>query len=308
MGTTRGILDIGKPETLAERIRRAELKTKSADFETELSGNLAQLLATYNDRDTGLVKERLEDILQRIENEIEGSLRVLFGGSIAKHTYIDGLSDIDALLLIDKSELIDQVPPKVLEYVKHILTDRLPSETKVETGNLAVTVEYSDGMKIQVLPAIQTDKGYKISSPGGKDWSKINPKGFATALSKWNERLGYKLVPAIKFIKVINAQFPQKFKLTGYHIESLALNTFKAYSGPKTMSNMLPHFFEQGKDLVLSSIIDKTGQSVHVDYYLGENNSSERKQISHLFNRVLKRMINASAAGSVEQWLTLFGE
>lgn len=308
MGTSRGLFDVGKPETIAERIRKAELKTKSADFETRLSGNLAQLISTYNDRDARLVKERLEDILQKIEKEIEGSLETLFGGSVAKHTYVDGLSDIDVLLLIDKSELVGKPPPEVLGYIMSILADCLPSGAKTDVGNLAVSVEYSDGMEIQILPAIRTDLGYKIASPKGKSWSEINPQGFANALTKWNERLGYKLVPTIKLIKVINDQFPSKFRLESYHIESLAVNAFKSFSGPKTATSTLPHFFERAKDLVLSSISDKTGQSLHVDDYLGENNSPERKQISHLFNRVLKRMINASAAGSVEQWLSLFGE
>lgn len=307
-GSGGGIFDKHRPEELIKRIRKAELKTKFAEFETKLSGELNQLLASYNARDTELVKGRLKDILMRIEKEIEGSLETLYGGSVAKHTYVDGLSDIDSLLLINKSELVKQSPPNVLKYIAGILSDRLTEKNKIEVGHLAVSVEYSDDMKIQLLPAIQTAAGYKIASPDGQKWSEIDPKGFTGALSKWNEKCNNKLVPTIKLTKAINAQFPDKLQLTGYHIESLAVDAFKSYTGPETAASMLPHFFERAKDLVLHSIKDKTGQSIRVDDYLGENNSLERYRISHLLNRISRRMKNASAAGSIEQWLSLFGE
>ncbi len=69
---------------------------------------------------------------------------------------------------------------------------------------------------------------------------------------------------------------------------------------------MLPVLFEKAKELVLAPIRDSTGQSVHVDEYLGEADSQERRNVSHLLNRTFKRMRNASAAQSDSQWRELF--
>lgn len=70
---------------------------------------------------------------------------------------------------------------------------------------------------------------------------------------------------------------------------------------------MLPLFFERAKDLVLSPIRDHTGQSVHVDSYLGAANSEDRQAVSHLMSRLARRMRNASAGASTAQWRALFG-
>lgn len=90
-------------------------------------------------------------------------------------------------------------------------------------------------------------------------------------------------------------------------MESLAIAAFRDYEGPKTTTAMLPAFFERSKELLLSPIRDRSGQSVHVDGYLGEEGSDARKSVSHVFDRLARRMRNASAAGSTEQWRAIFG-
>jgi hypothetical protein len=69
---------------------------------------------------------------------------------------------------------------------------------------------------------------------------------------------------------------------------------------------MLPYLFQQAKDLILSPIRDQSGQSVHVDGYLGEANSVIRQYESRLIGNLAKRMTNASAAQSRAQWEALF--
>ena len=43
---------------------------------------------------------------------------------------------------------------------------------------------------------------------------------------------------------------------------------------------MLKHFFTEGSKKVLTPIKDKSGQSIHVDNYLGDANSIKRKMVS----------------------------
>jgi predicted nucleotidyltransferase len=111
----------------------------------------------------------------------------LFGGSVAKHTYVDGLSDIDSLLVINGSDLAEGTPREALKKIEKILSGKLGDE-------------------------------------------------------------------------------------------------------------------------VLTPIRDKTGQSVHVDGYLGSADSEARRNASHLLGGIAKRMRSASTAASKEQWAAIFDE
>jgi hypothetical protein len=86
-----------------------------------------------------------------------------------------------------------------------------------------------------------------------------------------------------------------------------ALIPIIVYAGEMTTRAMLPFFFERARELVLSPIHDSTGQSVHVDDYLGVANSEARQSASHIIGRLERRMRNATAAGSTTQWQALFG-
>jgi Major Facilitator Superfamily len=46
---------------------------------------------------------------------------------------------------------------------------------------------------------------------------------------------------------------------------------------------------------------------VHVDEYLGPANSPQRQILSHVMDRIARRMRNATAAGSTSQWRAMFG-
>jgi len=209
-------------------------------------------------------------------------------------------------LVVNGSEFEKQRPQRVLEKLTRILRDGLGDEAKIDHGNMAVTLEYPDAMTIQLLPAIQTDQGLRIPASGKAGWAEIDPDTFRHALIRRNSDCGGKLVPTIKLAKAVISNLPEKYQLSGYHVESLAVRAFKDYKGEKTTTAMLPYFFEQAKDLVLHPIRDRSGQSRHVDEYLGADDSSVRQEISHLFSGITKRMRTASAAQSQAQWNELF--
>ncbi len=296
------------PQKLAELVRKAEDEASVAAFETQLAGTLNDLLSAFNNRDFQLVGERLDDIKVALEHEIEGTIDQRFGGSVAKHTYVDGMSDIDSLVIINDTALYDASPSLALQRVTEILGKRFAREAVITHGRMAVTVEYTDGMKIQLLPAIRMKNGVLlVPSSHTEEWSRINPVAFQAALTKRNEECAGKLVPTIKLAKAINGTLPDSQRLTGYHLESLAIAAFRGYQGPKTTAAMLPVLFEKAKDLVLAPIRDSTGQSVNVDDHLGPSNGDARVNASHLLGRLAKRMWNATSASSTAQWRALFG-
>jgi hypothetical protein len=295
------------PSELAKQVRRTEDETTIRAFETQLGNLLAEKLASANSRDVAKVADRLDEIKQALEGPLENSVDSLFGGSVAKNTYVDGMSDVDSLLILNDSALEESRPSAAIAKVAEIIKRELGGEAEVTTGRLAVTVNYPDGMQLQLLPAFRFGSGLKVPSSRRDDWSAIVPENFQKALTQRNEKCGGKLVPTIKLAKAIIGNLPEAQRLSGYHVESLAIAAFRGYGGTKTTAAMLPAFFEKARELVLSPIRDSTGQSVHVDAYMGNTDSPERQAASHLLNRIAKRMRNASAHQSADQWEALFG-
>lgn len=293
------------PDKIIEKLK-SEAVASAGQFDTTLAETLNGLLVEYNNRNADEIQSNLTAIKIMLSNELESSLDILFGGSVAKRTYIDGLSDVDSLLIFPDTPGMS--PDKLLRKIEKTLQKQLGSEASVTTGNLAVTVSYKNGLDIQLIPAISNGGKFSIPDFENNTWVDINPLKFSKALTKKNEECSGKLIPTIKLAKAINAMLPKKLQLSGYHMEALGVSAFSDYEGPKTTSAMLPYFFEKASSLVLKPIADKTGQSTHIDAHLGKADSDERHSISHTLMRVHKRMLNASAAHSKERWLELFGE
>jgi predicted nucleotidyltransferase len=293
-------------DDLKQKLRASDESTENSEYEAHVASLLASQLTAFNDRDDEAIDRHLTEIKRALEKELEDTVDLMFGGSVAKQTYVDGLSDIDSLVILDNCDLAGGTPDEAKEYFARRLRERFP-KTKVKEGNLAVTVRFADA-EIQLLPAISCERNVKIADSSGHRWSEINPRGFTKVLRETNQRSGKKVIPIIKLAKGIIANLPGKHRISGYHAESLAVEIFKNYNGDLTPKAMLRHYFHESSRRVQQPIRDRTGQSVHVDDYLGASNSLERKIVSDAFDRVSRRMSNADSAGSVEEWSRLFGE
>lgn len=295
------------PKQLREQIKNSENNTERQEYEATVAEFLSSELVDYNDRDVQLINKYLEEIIAVLSGDIEGSIDLKFGGSVSKHTYVDGLSDIDSLVFIDNCELAQSAPNKAKDFLANKLKRHFKSDN-VTVGNLAVTISFGE-IQIQLLPAIScNNSNVKISSPDGKTWSMIKPKEFSELLTKVNSQNGNKVIPTIKLVKSLISQLPEKHKITGYHSESLAVEIFKSYKGTMKPKEMIQYYFKEAATRILEPIKDKTGQSIHVDEYLGDSNSLPRKVISDAFNRIYRRINNADNLHSSDEWRRLFGK
>ena len=124
-----------------------------------------QLLARSARRNQQTVSQRLETLCNFLRREGD-TVQTMFGGSVRRGTYVTGLSDVDVLLIVNQSSLVNRQPSEVIRYVRETIHRQFPNN-RVSAGNLAVTVNYSNGMEIQVLPAIRTSSGgVRIANPG----------------------------------------------------------------------------------------------------------------------------------------------
>ena len=102
-----------------EQAREQEQQKLDKDVNLMLQG----LLSRFNSRDAKSTAEKLEDIKKHLGNQVEFDT-ILYGGSVAKHTDIDGISDVDALVILDRSDLEGKSPRSMLNAFHKILFDR----------------------------------------------------------------------------------------------------------------------------------------------------------------------------------------
>jgi len=311
MGGGGGVFHSRTPDDYKKKIREIREKSKDEAFETAVNEKINEKLGEYNSRDTESHREHMSEIKQIIEADKDGTIDLRFAGSVSKHTYVDGLSDIDVLVLVNNSELAEKSPKDIKNYIKSKLQQKLRNIEDIRIGTLVVTVHFTDGTEIELLPALQKGDGYRIPTKKGNNWSNVTkPDKFASKLTEINSSCGQKVVPVIKIAKSINAQLPEDQQLSGYHIESLAIKIFKNYpdDAPKTPKAMLKYFFERAKDEVKTPIKDTSGQSLHVDDDLGPENSASRLRASYTLYRISNRMKNADESGRIEEWEKILGD
>ncbi|MFP3668966.1 CBASS oligonucleotide cyclase [Priestia sp. SIMBA_032] len=293
-------------KTLSQLEQEKQDRINQEKLEADINQHIKDYFQRINNRDVDGINRHLETIKSALEKDIEGFVDLKFGGSIIKSTYSKGISDVDMLVQINNSHLRTAKPIEVLHHFKEQIQKRLP-KTEVEIGKLAITVKFASGHEIQLLPSIKTETGYRIPRPGENKWSNvIRPSKFAEKLTNINKSNGNKVVPLIKLMKNINASLPEQRQLSGYHLESLAIDAFKNPANtPKTYRGMIEHFCRHAQGAVLKPITDSTGQSVHVDTYLGNAGSSDRKKASNTFKQLLKKM---DKANSLNAWKDILGE
>jgi hypothetical protein len=290
------------PSELGAEVER---ELQKARLDSDVNSLLTEQLAQINNRDVRTVNERLDEILSALGDRIEDVERLLYGGSVAKHTYVDGLSDVDSLVVL-KDEVLDEDTPQALRDAMRRALNRGLDMGKVEkivTG-FAVTVKYKDGNEIQLLPAVERAGRIAISDKDGTGWSFINPKAFEERLRAANREQDGRVVPAIKLAKaIVDASLSDDNKPGGYHMEALAVDAFKGYTGPRNNKAMLTHFFREAAERIKRPLADVTGQSDRIDEVFGEAGSAPRQRVSSALGRISSRMQSATG---VDDWRALF--
>lgn len=299
-----GYSGIYSSEDLSRKTREAEENAQNQAFITTVNEYLDEKLREYNNRDCELIRSIIEDFQNSLSSEEYTAIQTIFGGSVSKHTYVDGISDVDALILIDRKQLENKSPREVRDILGELAKQKYGKEN-VTIGNMAITI-FVQGNNIQLLPAIKYGSNYKISSQDGSEWSSIKPKEFTEKLTSINKTTNNKAIPTIKLAKAIISNLPPQQKLSGYHVESLAVRIFSEYKGPYTNKEMLSHFFCKAGELVKTRLKDKTGQSSYVDEYLGKPQSVERRTTANALDRIYRSIKNADGSFSIEKWKSFF--
>lgn len=240
---------------------------------------ISRFLGRVSQPDEQRVEWTKEAVLRKLRSRFGRVVGLRGGGSYSRGTFVNGLSDIDLLIDFGKyseSSLVDKDDPEALrQHASSSLRELFP-QAQVSTGRMAVTIQFPDGLQLQLLPAFRTRTGYRVPDPERRGWLTTNPKRFANLLQKRNHELGGRLLPAIKVIKWLCQR--HNVHIRSYHIETLAVKAFEEYQGSDEHSKMVSHFFDYAKDAVLRPVPDVTGQQAHVDEYL--NTRRDRTELA----------------------------
>lgn len=307
MGGSGGFTPPSKP--LNDLLRETSDTIEHTTYLQSVNSYLSSLLKDYNDRDSKQIQDHISKIQTILEQEHDTSIALKFGGSVSKHTYVNGLSDVDILVQLNDSKYAKMTPKEAIKEFQRSLNGKIPG-AKVSSGNLAVTVTFDTGHEIQLLPAISTSTGIKIPRTKTDGWSNvIRPDKFASKLTKVNQDNRGRIVPVIKLFKGLNDYLPTGLQLSGYHIESLAISAFENYSSGKySYHDLMQHYCKFASTAVLNPVTDRTGQSIHVDEYLGKAGSIKRRQVGMALNRLSNKMDRADVQKSVDQWKRFFDD
>ena len=116
----------------------------------------------------------------------------------------------------------------------------------------------------------------------------VQPENFARKLVEINNAKGARVVPTIKLAKAVADCFIRRpgRKISGYHMEALAIEAFQGYRGNLDPKSMLIHLFGNSITAVMNPMADSTGQSRRVDKGLGAANSPARQRASTYFGQM----------------------
>lgn len=277
-------------------------RTHQQAAEAEVAAAFTDALAQINQIDTEALNRHKEEVFQALKSAFEEADGLRGGGSYSQHTYVNGISDIDMLFVLDAFSS-SKIPNK--ENSKAVIADmerRLRQRfltSKIKSGRMAVTIKFSDGLELQVLPAFRYHAGYRVPNYRGTGWTVARPHLFTQLLQQRNAEMGGKLLPCIKLAKQICEN--QGLEVKSYHLSNIAVKAFEHYTGAKSYEDMLRHFFNKAKELTATRMRDITGQGAYVDNYL--TSKSQRTALAQQLDTVEQKI--ARAEGNASEWQKL---
>lgn len=180
------------------------------------------------------ISQRYKRVTKAINREFWGSesetSHSLYVGSYGRGTATI-TSDIDMLAILPKNEYERydlykrNGQSRLLQAVKESIKITLPS-TDVRADGQVIVMNFSDGMKIEVLPAFEETNGmgdssfsYPDSNMGG-NWHATNPKAEQHAMREKNESSNGLLFDTCKHIRAVHAERYSSYKLSGIVVDS----------------------------------------------------------------------------------------
>lgn len=196
-----------------------------------------------NEETRSLISQRYKKITRAVNSEFwninSENEHTRYVGSYGRGTAIN-TSDLDVLFQLPQTEydhftsLAGNGPSRLLQIVKNAILDAYP-RTSITGDGQVVVVNFSDGMKFEVLPAFQhvdyygrTDGTYVYPDTHmGGNWLSTNPLAEQKAMRQKNayEESNGLLFDTCKHIRTIKSIYFSNYHLSGILIDTFVYNS-----------------------------------------------------------------------------------
>ncbi|TCD54120.1 nucleotidyltransferase [Alloscardovia theropitheci] len=181
-----------------------------------------------------LISKRYKTITRAVNREFwnitSDTSHSLYVGSYGRGTAVN-TSDIDILLELPQYELIHynslrgNKQSKLLQAVKEAVQTPYPY-TDIRADGQVIKVQFTDGMKLELLPAFKGGSLYRNSytypdSNMGGNWKSTNPQREQDAMKEKNKTSNGLLFDTCKHIRMIRDEY-----YTSYHLSGIVIDTF----------------------------------------------------------------------------------
>ena len=253
----------------------------------------------------GEVTAALNKQFRETDSKTANSLQV---GSFGRKTAIDGISDLDMLYIMPKTNWYDyndeNGPTRILNKVRDAVLARYPS-TEVKVDRCVVSVLYKD-FHIEAQPVFeQDDNSYKYPDTYDKCWKITKPRQEMDAISSMDSTKNGNLRNLCKMIRAWKNK--HGVEIGGLLIDTLAYNFFE-----KTQSYNDKSFLYY--DLLSRDFFKYLSNEPKQDYYLAPG-SNQRVKVKQPFQAKAKKAyklcleaIEAEKQKNVnEKWKKIYG-
>lgn len=177
-----------------------------------------------------------KSVNQEFWNSESETANSIYVGSYGRNTAVD-TSDVDILVELPENTynrmdiLKGNGQSRLLQSVKSAIQEKYP-RTDIRADGQVVVLKFSDGMKIEVVPAfrkdyilpsITTEYIYPDTHNGG-NWKSTNPKAEQFAMREKNNTSNGLLVDTCKHIRRIRDENYSSYHLSGILIDSFVYN------------------------------------------------------------------------------------
>lgn len=210
-----------------------------------------------------LIARRYKTVTAAINRDFWGiysdTANSFYVGSYGRNTAIDS-SDIDILVCLPKGEYerYDYTrgngQSRLLQAVRNAILTSYP-RSDVRADGQVVKIQFTDGMKFEILPAFQSKDWYGIwdgkyvypDTNMGGNWRSTNPKAEQDAMAAKNATSKGLLNDTCKHIRYIRDNYFSSYKLSGIVIDSFVYKTIGSWSWcePGQTSSSAPGDFER---------------------------------------------------------------
>lgn len=159
-------------------------------------------------------------------NEDTDSKNSLIVGSYGRRTAVD-TSDIDMLVILPSEEfdhinnLKGNSQSRLLKVVKNSIVESYP-RTNIRADGQVIKVEFSDGIKFEVVPVFKSMLGafiYPDTNAGGA-WKSTNPKAEQKTMEELNVKSKGLLIDTCRHMRILRDSKFSSYKLSGIVIDS----------------------------------------------------------------------------------------